>query len=42
MDKIASIFTLLLENFFEVLGDGIVFVLAAVLMTLFYAVGILQ
>lgn len=40
MEKIRSRFNLLVETFFEVLGDNVVFVVVAVLMMLYYALGL--
>lgn len=40
MDRIRSRFNLLVETFFEVLGDSVVFVVVMVLMVLYYALGL--
>ncbi len=40
MEKIRSRFNLLIDTFFEVLGDSVVFVVVAVLMVLYYALGL--
>jgi len=40
MEKIRSRFNLLVETFFEVLGDNVVFIVVAVLMMLYYALGL--
>jgi hypothetical protein len=39
MERIRSRFNLLVETFFEVLGDSVVFVVVAILMVLYYALG---
>jgi hypothetical protein len=39
MERIRSRFNLLVETFFEVLGDSVVFIVVAVLMVLYNALG---
>lgn len=40
MEKIRSRFNLLIDTFFEVLGDNLVFLLTAILMMLYYSLGL--
>ena len=39
MEKIRGQFNLFVDTFFETLGDSVVFVVVAILMMLYYAVG---
>jgi hypothetical protein len=40
MEKIRSRFNLFVDTFFEVLGENVVFIVAAILMMLYYALGL--
>lgn len=42
MEKIRSRFNLLIDTFFEVLGDSVVFLVVALMVMLYYALGLGQ